>query len=71
MVISIEAVVSLFIYLLCGGLIFWLLFFLLNYIAPPEPFNKVLRVMLMVCAVLVLIGVLLSFMGHPVVRLSP
>ena len=69
--IGLESLVSLVVYLLVAGLIFWLLWWLVNYLAPPEPFNKVLRVILAVAAVLVVIGILLSLLGgRPVFRLA-
>lgn len=67
--ISLSAAVSIVIYLVVGGLVLWLLFFLIGYINPPEPFKKVANVVLMVLAVLVCIGVLLSFLnGQPMFR---
>ena len=62
---------QLFVYMLVAGRIFWLLWFLIGYIAPPEPFNKIARVILMVCAVLICIGVLLSFAGVNVIQFGP
>ncbi len=64
--ISIEAAVRLVIYLIVGGLIFGILFWLLDYCAIPEPFNKVARVILVLLAALVVISILLSFIGHPI-----
>ncbi len=61
--ISISGAVHLILYLVIGGLIFWLLYFLINYINPPEPFKKIANVILVVLAVLVCIGVLLSLLG--------
>ena len=61
--ISLSAVVNLVIYLIVAGLIFWLLVWLVNYIAPPEPFRKIANVVLAVAAVLVAIGLLLSLVG--------
>lgn len=49
------------------GLIVWLLYYLINYISPPEPFKKVAMVVLMVFAVLICIGVLLSLAGTPLI----
>jgi len=65
-VVSLESAVRLVIYLIVGGLIFGILFWLLDYCAIPEPFNKVARVILVILAALVVIGVLLSFIGHPI-----
>jgi hypothetical protein len=67
--ISLQGVVQLVLYLIVGGLIFWLLWWLVNYIAPPEPFRKIANVILAVLAVLVCIGILLSLVGGtPVFR---
>ena len=69
---SIENVVWAVIYLLGCGLIFALLFFLINYVAKQfpgiEPFAKFARILLVVLMVLVLIGFVLSMMGHPILR---
>lgn len=66
---SLSAAVSVFIYLLVAGLIFGLLWWLVTYIAPPEPFAKVARVVLAVLAVLVIIGILLSLVnGQAIIR---
>lgn len=62
--ISIEKLVSIVVYLLCIGLIFWLLWWLIGYINPPEPINKILRVIVAVVAVLICIKFLLQLAGH-------
>ena len=67
-IISGEAIVSLLVWVIVIGLIFWLLWWLLSYVGLPEPFNKVARVILAVAAVLFLINVLLGLAGHPIVR---
>lgn len=64
--ISIETAVMVVIYLIVCGLIFGLLWWLIDYCAIPQPFNKVARIILAVLAVLVLINILLSFVGHPI-----
>lgn len=61
--ISLTAFVGVIVYLIIAGLIFWLLWWLINYIAPPEPFRKVANVILAIAAVLVVIGILLSLVG--------
>lgn len=74
MVISIETVVSLVIYLLVIGLVLALLHWLIGYIEAQfpavQPFGKIARIILVVLAVLILIGIVLSFAGHPVVRFA-
>lgn len=61
--ISLSTVVTVLLYLIVAGLIFWLLWWLVGYVGLPEPFNKVARVVLAVAAVLVVIGILLSLLG--------
>lgn len=61
--ISVQGAVSVVIYLIVGGLVFWLLWWLINFVNPPEPFKKVASVILAILAVLVVIGALLSFVG--------
>jgi hypothetical protein len=42
--------------IVCVGLIFWLLKFLLDYLGLPQPFNKIANVILIIGAVLYLIN---------------
>lgn len=69
-VITLESVVALVIYILVAGLVFGLLTWLTHYVEREwpmaAPFTKVARVVLVVLGVLVLIGILLAFVGHPV-----
>ena len=66
---SLDSLVHIIIYLLIVGGVCWLLWWLINYIAPPEPFRKIANVILAVAAVLVVIGILLSLVGYgPVFR---
>lgn len=66
--ISGDALVHSILFLIILGVIFGLLWWLVNYIALPEPFGKVLRVILAIAAVVVCINVLLSLAGHPLIR---
>ncbi len=61
--ISISAAVSILVYLVVAGLIFWLCWWALGAINPPQPFRKVAEVVLILLAVLVVIGILLSIVG--------
>ena len=63
--ISLSAVITVVVYLIVAGLIFWLLWWLVNYIAPPEPFRKIANVVLAILAVLVVCSLLLSLVGGP------
>lgn len=65
---TIGDLVRIVIYLLVGGLIVWLLWWLIGYIGLPQPFDKVARVVIAVLAVLVIISILLSAVGNPVIR---
>lgn len=70
--ISLEDVVWAVLYLLGAGLIFGLLFWLISYCekeASPSAtvFFKFARIFLVVAAVFVLIGMILAFMGHPLI----
>lgn len=67
--ISLSGAVQVLIYLIVAGLIFGLLWWLVGCCGLPEPFDKVCRVVLAVLAVLVLIGILLTFAGsQPIFR---
>ena len=65
--IGIDAMVNLIVWLIFVGAVFGLLWWLIGFVGIPEPFNKAARVVLAVFAVLLLISLLLSFVGHPVV----
>ncbi len=67
--IPLGALVSLILYVIVGGLVFYLLWWLVGYVGLPEPFNKVARVIIAVVAVVFLIMLLLSLVnGQPVFR---
>jgi hypothetical protein len=66
---NIETLVNAVIWLTIVGLVFWLLWWLVGYINPPEPFNKVIRVIIAVVGVLILLNFLLGLTGSPIVRL--
>lgn len=61
--ISLSGAVMVVFYLIIAGLIFWLLWWVVGYIGFPQPFDKVLRVVIVLLAVAVLIGFLLSAVG--------
>ncbi len=65
--ISLSVAVNIIVYLLIAGAVFGLLLFLINYVGSQfggaEPFIKVARIILMILAVLVLIGILVSLVG--------
>lgn len=73
-VVSMESVVALVVYLVIVAAVFGLLFWLTHYVekqwSVAAVFMKFARVALVVCVVLVLIGLLLNFVGHPVLVLK-
>lgn len=66
--ISLETVVTLVVYMIVAGIIFGLCNWLIDYCGLPDPFRKVAKVVLAVFAVLIVIGALLSLIGHPLIR---
>lgn len=68
--ISVEGMLVLLITLVVAGLIFWLVWWFVSYIGLPEPFDKVARVIIGLCALIFLINLLLGIGGHPLFRLS-
>ena len=66
--ISGSAVINTLLYVIVLGVIFWLLYWLISYLSPPQPFNKIARVILAIAAVIVIINVLLGLVGHPIIR---
>ena len=63
-----ESVVQSLIYLICIGMVFWLLNWLIDYVGLQDPVKKVAKVILAVALVLILIGILMSLAGHPIFR---
>ena len=67
--LSLSGAVSIVIYLIVAGLVFWLLTWLIDYCGIPQPFAKVAKCVIAVIAVLVIIGVLLGAVsGQPLFR---
>jgi preprotein translocase subunit SecE len=59
----ISALLSLVLYIIVLGLIYWLLDYLIRTIPIPDPFGRVARIILVVVAVLIIIMLLLSLVG--------
>jgi len=62
---DINSLVSFVVYLVIIGLIFWVIWWFVGYVGVPEPFNKVIRVVLGLFALIIVVGLLLSLVGHP------
>jgi len=63
--ITATAVLSVMLYFVVFGLIFWIVSWGVNQIAIPEPFNKIVQVLLIVFAVVIVINGLLMLIGSP------
>ena len=66
--IDLRRVVRFVVLIIVAACVFWLLFFLVDYVSLPEPFNKVAHVGLMIAAVLTLIGLILDAVGYEVFK---
>ena len=57
-----DVLLNLFIW----GLIFWAIWWFIGFTGPiPEPFNKLVRVILGLFALIIIINILLSLVGRP------
>ena len=63
-----STLVSLLVTLVVAGLICWLLWWFIDFIGLPEPFNKVARALIALVALVFLLNVLLGLAGHPIIR---
>jgi hypothetical protein len=61
-------VIGTLIYLACVGLVFWLLWWLIGYLALPMPFSKIALAVLAIAGVVVLIDAIMSFAGRGFIR---
>lgn len=66
-VIQGSDMINTLVWIVVVGCVFGLLWWLIQYVGLPEPFAKIARVILAIFAVLLLINVLLSLAGHPIV----
>ncbi len=67
-IISGGAVIHGLLYLIICAVIFWLLNWLIAYIGIPEPFAKVIKVVMAIAVVIVLINFLLGLAGEPFIQ---
>jgi hypothetical protein len=63
-----SALVTLLITLVILGLVVWVVFWGLGQIGVPEPFNKIIRAIIIIVVVVYLVSVLMGFAGHPLLR---
>lgn len=65
--VSVDSLVSTVVYLVIIALIFWAIWWFLGYVGVPEPFNKVIRVLIGLAALVIVVNILLGMAGHPLV----
>lgn len=68
--ITLSALVSLVVWLIIAGLVYWLVLWVLGQIGVPEPFNKVIRVVVAIFVFLIVLNALLTLAGVPIVKLG-
>ncbi len=66
--ISGESLVTALIWIVAIGLVCWLLWWFINFIKLPEPFNKVAQVLIALVAVIFLINAILTLVGKPFIN---
>lgn len=60
-----QTLLYFFLWIVIAAVIWWVIQWAINYIGVPEPFNKVLRVILAIVAVIFIINALLVLVGKP------
>lgn len=60
---SLGSLVDVLIWLLIAGTVYWLGLWLIGQVAPPEPFNKIIRIVLAVIVFVIVLNALLSLVG--------
>jgi hypothetical protein len=66
--ISGQDALNLVIQLVLVGLIFWLILWFVGWVGVPEPFLKVIKVILGLVVLVFLINLIMGIGGHPMVR---
>jgi hypothetical protein len=59
----ISGLITLIIYLLVLGLLYWLCIYVLDTVPIPDPPNRIIKIALMVLMVLIIIVLLLNLIG--------
>jgi len=68
--VSVDNLIEVVIYLVILSLVFWVIWWFVGYVGVPEPFNKVIRVVIGLVALLVVVSLLLGMLtGSPIIRL--
>lgn len=67
-VTGVSGALNLLVYLVIVALIFWCIWWFIGYVGIPEPFNKVIRVVLGLVALIIVVNILLGMIGQPIFR---
>lgn len=67
--ISGSQLLNVVVWVIVAGLVFFLVNWLIDYVALAEPFNKIAKVIVAVVAVIILINALLMLVGKPFITL--
>ncbi len=67
-VTGVSGALNLLVYLVIVALIFWCIWWFVGYVGIPEPFNKVIRVVLGLVALIIVVNILLGMIGQPIFR---
>jgi len=59
--LNMDSLLQALIYIVIVGAIFWLIWWFIGYVGVPEPFNKVIRIVVGLIALVVLIQFLLRY----------
>lgn len=63
--VGLDSMLSLLIYLVIIGLVFYAIWWFLGYVGIPEPFNKIIRAIVGLVALIIVINLLLGLVGRP------
>jgi hypothetical protein len=62
---SLDSMISTVIYLVIIGLVFWAVLWFVGYVGVPEPFNKIIKVVMALFALIIVLNLLLGMAGTP------
>jgi hypothetical protein len=63
--IGVGGLLGLVVNIVIIGLIFWAILWFIDYVGIPEPFNKIIRVVVALVALVIIINILLGLGGTP------
>jgi hypothetical protein len=63
-----QDALNLVIQLVLCGLVFWLILWFVGWVGVPEPFLKIIKVVLGLVVLVFLINIIMGFGGHPMIH---